>query len=248
MVSLRSHVAGSRVRSRKIENKRLRVASIVYCLLAILTLTPTLFADDGDALVSKWMAQQESVKTWSADFVQTRNLKSFAQPLTSKGHLWFAAPNRFHWELGTPAQTIAVRSGEQMLVLYPKLKRVEKYALDGNQSGQWKDVLALLEAGFPRSRQEMEARFNIRSAEVKNYVCEIVLEPKSAQARRMMPQMKIAFSTEDFSLRATELQFADGSTMRNDFTAPKLNETVDDKLFAPEIPPDYKVVEPMKNR
>ena len=31
------------------------------------------------------------------------------QVLTESGHVWFAAPNRFRWELGHPAKTIAVR-------------------------------------------------------------------------------------------------------------------------------------------
>ena len=53
-------------------------------------------------------------------------------------------------------------------------------------------------------------------------------------ARRMMPQIKIAFDTKDFSLRATELQFADGSTMRNDFINPALNPSIDEKKFNPE--------------
>ncbi len=205
-------------------------------------------AAETNTLLSSWLGNQEKIKTWSADFVQTRTLKSFSEPLVSTGKVWFAAPTEFLWELGNPAQTIAVRQKEQMLVLYPKLKRVEKYPLAGNQSGPWKDVLALLEAGFPRSQQEMESRFNVRLGEMKGEVCEVVLQPKSSSARKMMPQMKLAFSTNDFSLRATELQFADGSTMRNDFQNPQVNEKVDELLFSPEIPADYKVVEPMKQK
>ena len=219
--------------------------SLLFLFATLFSLTA---AEDNNGLLSNWLSRQKDIETWSADFVQTRNLKSFAQPLTSTGHVWFAAPNRFHWELGNPAQTIAVRKANEMMVIYPKLKRVESYPLDGNQPGQWKELLALLEAGFPRSREEIESRFNIQSIETKSNVCEIALQPKSSQARRMMPQMKIAFATDDFSLRATELQFADGSTMRNDFKSPKLNEKLDEQLFSPEIPASYKVVEPMKNR
>ena len=64
----------------------------------------------------------------------------------------------------------------------------------------------------------------------------------------MMPQIKIDFDTRDFSLRGTELEFADGSTLRNDFKNPEINPPVDEKLFSPETPPDYKNVEPLKNR
>ena len=63
-----------------------------------------------------------------------------------------------------------------------------------------------------------------------------------------MPQIKIAFDTRDFSLRATELQFADGSTMRNDFTNAVLNPKLEEKMFSPAIPADYKVSEPLKGK
>ena len=202
-------------------------------------------ADVAGELVSKWLLNQTNIQTWSADFVQTRSLKSLTQPLMSTGQVWFAAPNRFRWELGRPAQTIAVRQPKQMQVIYPKLKRVEKYPLDG-AAGPWRDALALLEAGFPQNRADLESRFNIQTTKVENGVCELTLQPKSSAARKMMSQIKIAFDAKDFLLAATELQFADGSTMRNDFKNPKLNETLPEDLFFPELPADFKIVEPMK--
>ena len=61
-----------------------------------------------------------------------------------------------------------------------------------------------------------------------------------------MPQIKIAFATNDFALRATELQFGDGSTMRNDFTNALLNPKLDQELFGPQIESDFKIAEPLK--
>ncbi|HEX4343496.1 MAG TPA: hypothetical protein VH255_08900, partial [Verrucomicrobiae bacterium] len=69
---------------------------------------------------------------------------------------------------------------------------------------------------------------------------------KSVGARKMMPLIQISFTTNDLSLRATQLQFADGSTMRNDFTNIVLNPTLDDTLFAPKLSADYKIIEPLK--
>jgi len=202
-----------------------------------------------NSLLSAWLAKQPDIKTWSADFVQTRVFKSLTQPLTATGHVWFAEPNRFRWELGNPPRTIAVRAADEMLVLYPLLTppRVERFPLTGNQAGPWHDALALLEAGFPRNQAELESRFNILAQNVTNEACEVMLQPKSTSARQMMPQLKIAFDTKDFSLKATELQFADGSTMRNDFQNPVLNPKIDPEIFSPKVGSDYKVVEPLKN-
>ena len=200
------------------------------------------------SVLAAWLNSQTHIQTWSAEVIQTRALKSLAQPLTATGRVWFAAPNRFRWELGNPPQTIALRQPDQMLVIYPKLKRAEKYPLTRDHAGPWTDTLALLEAGFPRSQSELESRFRIESEATVDGVHEIILQPKSASARRMMPHIKIAFATNDFSLRGTELQFADGSRMRNDFTNALLNPKLDDTLFTPEVDPTFKVIEPLKQK
>jgi outer membrane lipoprotein-sorting protein len=175
-------------------------------------------------------------------------LKSLTQPLTATGHVWFKAPNRFRWELGQPVQTIAARAATDLLVVYPLLKRAEKYPLTSDQSGPWRDALGLLEAGFPRSQAELESQYNLLSQVLTNDTAELVLQPKSAPARRMIPRIKIAFNSKDLSLLGTELQFSDGSTLRNDFKNAVLNPSLDAQMFSPQIPADYKVVEPLKKR
>jgi outer membrane lipoprotein-sorting protein len=223
--------------------RTLQILILFSTLLAATPGLPSLAAAETHSPVAAWLAAQKDLSAWSADFVQTRTLKSLTQPLTAKGHVWFAAPNRFRWELYQPA-TIAVRARDEMLVITPGLKRVERYPLD--QAGPWRDALALLEAGFPRSQADLDSRFRVVSQTITNEVCELTLQPKSAAARKMMPRIKIAFHTANLALRATELEWADGSTMRNDFTNAVVNPTLDPSLFNPTIESDYKVVEPLK--
>lgn len=197
-------------------------------------------------VVADWLNAQTNIQTWSAGVVQIRNLKSLSQPLTAEGRVWFAAPDKFRWEIGTPPQTIAVRKPAEMLVIYPRLKRAERFLLAQENAGPFKDTLALLDAGFPRNRADLDARFQIASQSISNEVCTLVLRPKSPSARRMMPEIRVAFGTNDWTLRSTELQFADGSKMLNEFRNPKLNPLLDADLFAPALDADIKIVEPMK--
>ncbi|MDB6023747.1 MAG: LolA family protein [Pedosphaera sp.] len=201
---------------------------------------------DDNALLTGWLNAQTNIQTWSADFTQTRRLKALTQPLIATGRVWFAAPNRFHWEIEKPSPTIAVRDAEQLWVIYPRLKRAEQYSLSSADAGPWKDTLALLDAGFPRSRAEVESRFNILAQTTANGIHELTLQPKAESARRFMPEIKIAFDTNTFSLHSTELKFADGSTMENVFTNPVLNPKLDESLFHPNVE-GYKVTQPMKN-
>jgi len=198
-------------------------------------------------VVSAWLNAQANIHTWSADFTQTKFLKSLSQPLKATGHLWFAEPNRIRWELQHPQQTIAIIGPQEMLLIYPRLTRAERYPL-GSQTGQWGDVMKLLQAGFSRSRADLEAQYNILDQKVTGAVCEVTLQPKSAAARKMMPQIKIGFSTKDFTLRSSELEFADGSKLRNDYTNSQMNPKLDETLFNQTPPGGYKVTEPLSQR
>jgi outer membrane lipoprotein carrier protein len=215
-----------------------------FLLLAICAAT----AEELNPAVVSWLNAQTKVQTWTADFLQTRRLKSLTQPLTAKGKVWFAAPNKFRWEVGNPAQTIAVRAPEELLIMYPRLKRVERFNLSPQQTGPWREALGLLEAGFPRSREALEKQYNVVSQNISGDSGKLVLQPKSAAARRMMPQIEVDFDTKEFLLRGTELQFADGSTMRNDFSNILINPSVDVQMFSPPIPANYKIIEPMKQK
>ncbi|MDB6028614.1 MAG: LolA family protein [Verrucomicrobiales bacterium] len=226
-----------------------RTAGCLRSLLVLLfvVLILPLRAADNDGLLDSFLDAQKKVQTWSAEFVQTRTTKALVRPTTAKGRVWFSAPNQFRWELGNPPQTIAVRRSNEMLIIQPRLKRVEKYPLDAKAAGQWKDMMAILDSGFPRERAALESQFKIISVVVTDGKAEVVLQPKSSSARKMMPLFKIGFSTKDFSMTSTEMQFGDATeTMRNDFEKPKVNEALDEQLFSPVIGTDYKVTEPLK--
>jgi outer membrane lipoprotein-sorting protein len=202
-------------------------------------------AADTNAVISRWLAAQTNVQSWHADFVQTRRLKTLTQPLTATGHLWFAQPNRFRWELRTPSQTIALRQAEEMWVVYPALKRAERYPLGAKTPSEWRDALALLEAGFPRERGDFDARFRVLSLTEAGGSWQIELQPASAFARKMMKRIRVGVATNDFALTSTELEFIDGSVMRNDFTNGVFNAGFGGEVFEWKPPADFKVSQPL---
>ncbi len=196
-------------------------------------------------LLDRWLQRQSAVRTWSAEFTQVRRLKTLAQPLTARGRVRFAAPNRFHWEIGDPVQTLAVRQSNSVLIVYPALRRAERYPVDGASTGPWKQMLSLLEVGFPESRAQLEARFRVLARDSSATTHELALEPRAAAVRRLMPRFKIVLSEPDLELVATEMEFADGSSLRNDFARITTNPVLDDRLFEPELGPDFRVTEPL---
>ncbi len=234
MVSIRPHLA------------RGRVARLFQCSFWVSWLAAAMFADaqDTNVLFEKWLDVQTNLQSWNGDFTQTRSLKVLAQPLVSTGKVW-VRPGEFRWELGQPPQTIVLREPNQLLIMYPQLKRVEKYSLD-NPPAQLKDALSLLDATLPRDRATMQKQFRLLAAAETNSVLQMTLQPNSASARKFIGQIIIGFSTNDFSIALTEMKFADGSSLRNDFSHVVMNQPIEDSRFELKLPPDFTVREPLR--
>ncbi len=179
-----------------------------------MTCANRVFATDTNAVLDNWFAAQAKLHSWSADFVQTRTLKTLTQPLVANGHVDFAMPDEFRWQIGRPARTIALGGGDSMYVIYPLLKRAEKYPLGQNTPKQWRDMMSLLQAGFPHSRSEFAAQFQVRSLAETNGIWLLSLSPQSVFARQMMSELRLGLATNDYSLVSTEMIFVDDSRMR----------------------------------
>ncbi len=270
MVSIHSHLAEGRVMSllralqfpnlnrnlsrqsevgmkmkSKIMIKR-KVSGLVGCgMIAFCTVATISHGADSDAQFNHWFEVQTNLHSWSADFTQTRTLKVLNQPLVSTGKVW-VTPGEFRWELGQPVQTIVLRQPDQLLIIYPRLKQAEKYPIGAVPTGPIKDALALLDATLPRDRATMEKNFRLLSATETNSMLQMTLQPRSDSARKFISEILIGFHTNDFTIAATEMEFADGSTLRNDFTNVVLNQPIDPAQFEAKLPPDFTVVEPLK--
>ncbi len=218
---------------------------ILFSLALIFLAGRPLPAADTGRVLDGWFAAQTRLQSWSADFVQTRTLKSLTQPLVAAGHVDFAMPDQFRWELGRPARTIAVGGGGDMFVVYPLLQRAEHYPLGQSAPKQWRDMMSLLQAGFPHSQPEFAAEFQLLSLTETNATWQLALQPKSALARQMMPELRLGLATNDFSLVSTEMIFVDGSRMRNDFTHALVNPVLPPDRFHWQPPDGYKVTAPL---
>jgi len=228
------------------------LAAGLYAILAasllLLLISPEVDAgtDSSEEFLRAWLAQQAEVRTWSADVVQIRKLKSLVRPLKSRGQVWFEHPNRFRWQLGDPPRTIAIRKEEELLIIYPRLKQVERYSTGEDIDPSWKQVLSLLEVGFPSDAEAFFAQYELLSTKKTKKSWMFELRPAAEAARRLLDRVRVEASRRDFSLMATELVFPDGSTMRNEFIRRCLNPGLDKTLFHFEIDDGYQVVNPLE--
>src|ERR1035438_6582913 len=113
MVSFCSHLAGGRVR---VQPSMPHLAHAVFATTLLCLLSVAARADTNTALLDQWLSAQTNLHTWTADCIQTRSLPVLSQPLVSTGQVWVAVPDRFRWQLGQPAQTIALRLPDQLML------------------------------------------------------------------------------------------------------------------------------------
>jgi outer membrane lipoprotein-sorting protein len=205
-------------------------------------------ADPSEQILNAWLKKQAQVKSWSADVLQTRKLKTLVRPLETLGRVWFAPPNRFRWQLGDPPRTIAIQTEEDLVIVYPRLKQVERYPRADITDPSWGQVLALLELGFPSDAENFYARYELISATRSEKIWQFDLQPAAKEARRLLERVRLEISADDLVLSATELVFPDGSTMRNQFSGHRLNSEIDESLFEIQMDAEYQVVYPLKQK
>ena len=134
------------------------------------------------------------------------------------------------------------------MIVYPRLKQVERYPSGDTPDPAWQQALALLEVGFPSDKETFHARYELVSANQSEETYQFDLRPAAKEARRLLQRVRIEVSAQDFILTATELFFPDGSTMRNQFSGHQLNSDPDEALFKIQIDDDYRVVYPLQRK
>ncbi len=196
---------------------------------------------DTNSVIAAWLGAQSNLISWQAEFTQTRDLKALTHPLTSDGKVWFQSPDSFRWELGNPVQTVALRQGSELTLLVPRLRRAEKHALTEGTPGPMRDAWGLFDAGFPRDAREFHQRFEVLGIVESEIRWWIRLRPKSRGARKFLPELGIGLAKADYSLVSTELRFADGSRLKNDFRNAVRNPRLASGIFTAELDSSWKV-------
>lgn len=217
---------------------RIRLLSIAASVLMVQ-------AETAEGLLDGWLKSAGSLTAFEATVVQTRHLKALQQPLVSTGRVCFVGNGDFRWELGEPPQSVALRTGSELLLLSPRLRRAEKVDLSKAVPGPARDLLGLLDVGFPRDSRGFRERFELVEAAAPTDPASpaLTLKPRSAAARKLLPGIRVELDPTGLALRATEMTFADGSRLRTEFRDVVTNRPPDPERFRSPVDATWKVVE-----
>lgn len=177
--------------------------------------------------VKRWIEKQAAMKSAVVSFTQERRLRSLKRPIEKKGKFWYLAPSTFRWELGQPAEVIAVqKEKDDLFVVRVKDKIVEQYSYakvveEGSRNG-----LSFLESGFPRDLATFQKNFKIVSVKENQGFHEI--QTTLTDRRASLGCRKIVFflDLKSHEIRHVHLYFRDGSIVTNRFHSIEKNASI----------------------
>ncbi len=216
----------------------MRINPIPIAIAAVsLAAAPEAGAEEPDLLpVRQWIAHSAEVRTVRADFVQIRELRSLKRPISNPGRFWFAAPGSFRWELGEPAQTVAVQTeGGGLLVLRPAKREAQRFTREELAERAAAGGLGFLDAGFPRDYEQFAASFEVDTVERDGGDWKFTAAPTDRRTALVLRKVVFTIDAETFRPREVYLRFRDGSSVTTRFSNIVENGEVDPARFAVDL-------------
>ncbi len=183
------------------------------------------------APVGKWIAGQRELQSLTADFVQTRSLKTLRDPLANPGRLYFRAPDAFRWELGQPARAILLRNRDHVFLIEPAKKKATRFSASALEPKSGTQGLLMMKFPMAKNVEDFKAQFDVIDLQEIENDCEVSLLPKDANARKFLQSLTFRFVKSTGELRFFEMTTREGSKLRNDFSHVRVNEKIDPAIF-----------------
>ena len=184
-----------------------------------------------DTPLDAWLKRQPSIKSLDTQFTQERKLPSLKNPTIAKGRLSFAKPDKFRWQLGDPAETLAVSDGATLTLVETATKTARQISADSPQAARF----SLLSGKAFQSPESFQQTFEIIESRVTSGIYQYTLKAKDRRIRSQIPWIFLDIDPSKNELRALELELQDKSRVRTIFTQPRINTPLPDSLFKPDL-------------
>lgn len=207
-----------------------RVAAVLLMLASPLA-AATPVGDLDLSVLETCLAAQKKIRSISAEFTQTRALRTLKSPIAIKGRFWFASPDRFRWELGEPAKTIIIGSRQGATILQPLKKRAEKVSFDSPRAAGVADLLRMMEMNSNQTVDGFQKQMRVLSLKNIGPHCRLEMLPKDPVAAKGLSSLFLDFDPMTGHWVGFEFVTKEGSSMRTEFTHVELNPKLDNSIF-----------------
>lgn len=211
-----------------------RVAAVLLACPVLLTASPAREIPEPDLAPLRTMLRfQKNLRTLSADYIQSRSIRTLRHPLVSRGSFFFEAPGSFRWENGNPPGSILIGNSNRIFLIRRDVNGTSgKQLLSGTpgDGGSWFSLFS--QGDFDTFRRS----FRVLSLTVTGTRCRAVMQPLDAQAARGVAEIRLDFNKETGAWTRLEIVTRDGSSIAYEFNNIRINPTLPAGLFDPDHP------------
>jgi outer membrane lipoprotein carrier protein len=204
-------------------------------LLSVLTVAAATPPDPVNAqdraVLDHWISRQGTIRSLSADFVQTRFLRALKSPLAPTGRMWFETPNNFRWEMGSPAKNIILRKDDTIYLIEPEKKKATRLPVGTVAKRAGMRAGGMMSFPFAKNRAEFDRSFEVKSLERNGEICRVTLVPRDTDTKQFLKTLKLTINAGNGQLKSFEMTLRDGSALRNDFSDVRINERIPAKIW-----------------
>lgn len=184
-----------------------------------------------NAALDAWLKRQASITTLDAGFTQERKLPALKNPVTTRGHLFFAKPDKVRWQLGEPLETLAVSDGKTLTLVDVATKTARQTDVNSPQAARF----SLLSGQAFQSVESFHQAFEIIESRVTAGIHQYTLKARDRRLRTQVPWVFLDIDQNINELRAMELELQDKSRLRTVFENVRFNLKLDESLFKPDL-------------
>ena len=181
---------------------------------------------------------RETTTTLKARFIQTKIFTLFDEEETSKGEFFFAQPDRICWQYSDPDKSWTVINGGRGWSVFPDIKQVQKFDLDGSKTNKILSIVGFGSCGAPLTES-----FEITLVSRKTGAFVLEMKPIDADIRRYFSRVDLTLDRYDYLPRKVELHEKSGDLLVFEFSDLNRDAEFDETVFVYRVPDGYEVVE-----
>mgnify|MGYP000459230995 CR=1 FL=1 len=200
-------------------------------LLTLVSLVSLTRLHANQAPLEAWLTRQASIRTLDSSFTQERRLPALKNPITTAGRLSFSKPNQVRWQLGEPAQTLAISDGKILTLIETGTKTARQTAADSPQAARF----SLLSGKAFQSLETFNNAFEVVESRSLGSTHQYTVKAKDRRTRAQIPWIFLEIDSVKNELRALEIELQDKSRLRTVFHQPRYNLKLEDSLFQPDL-------------
>jgi len=206
--------------------KRLWLSILFVALGLFATAQTPLSEAQSTELMASLTEAAASMQTMQCRFVQSKTMAMLAEPSVSEGRMYFASPDRLHWEYATPYAFALVVNGERIV----KVTDGKAEVLDGNSGRMYQGITSMIMGSASGKKLFDTTAFDIVFYD--DGTCwKAEMTPKRRDMKRMFSQLVFHFDKKTQVIDHVEFLGANGDVTSIRFEDIKLNEKIGEEKF-----------------